>query len=163
MAILPFLTKGIIMARTANTEPKIETYLLIGGELIGFKTQKNLIQFAAMAAFDDKTLYHKHEGYRIEDNETIVDFPKEPADDELCSLLTKIADKGFKADFRLHNDLVIRFATRLKAMNWIGHQLINKKYRSAWKKFGAEQIGEPRIVDWSKMNQAQKIEFMASL
>ena len=150
------------MARTANTEPKQDTYLIIGGETIGFKTQKNMIQFCAMSAFNADTMYHKFDGYRVEDNESIVEF-SDKENLQVFRLAQAIADNGFKCCFRLSNDLVIRFQTRLKQLHYLMLVAADVKNWNKWRSCGGEQIGEPRLIDWDNMTTDQKIEFFSSL
>lgn len=151
------------MARTANTEPKQDTYLLIGGEQIGFKTQKHMIQFCALSAFNPQTTYHSHDGYKVEDNAALVDFEKDAAQEQCFPLADKIANNGFKCDFRLGDVLVVRFATRLKQLHYLMAVSHDISYWGKWKRFGGEQIAEPNIVNWDEMTQEQKIEFFSSL
>ncbi|MBK9284980.1 MAG: hypothetical protein IPM51_11795 [Sphingobacteriaceae bacterium] len=152
------------MARTISVEPKTATYFRIGGELVGFKTQLAQMQYAALSAFDPNTSYIKYDGYKIEE-ESIIDFSEAASQTTsfVSDLMIKIADKGFKCQLRLNNELVIEFKTRLKQLNYLGHVLADASKYKYWKRFDAERIGEPNIVNWDNMTQEQRLNFISQL
>lgn len=157
------------MARTVSTEPKQDTYLRIGGNLIGFPTFSKLKDFVAYDVMSDGNgRYTSFDGYEADDN-NLRDMPgkehKTPEERKqiASTLIDAIALNGLKCDLRINDSLCIRFQSRLCQLAYLAAIVAKPENNPRYKAFNGFVIGEPRIFDYQSMDKKQKMNLFGQL